>query len=153
MKSKAKGAAPITAFWDTSGIVPLCCFQSSAGDATRIGRIYARQVAWWTTPIEAVTAFNRLYREKNLTMEGKQQALHRLGYLRRRWNEVQPTDEVRDAAERLLGVHKLQAAEALQLAAALIWCSHRPRGRSFISGDGDLARAAEAEGFTVIRIL
>ncbi len=153
MKSKAKRPAPITAFWDTSGIVPLCCFQAPSADATRTARVYARQVAWWTTAVEAVSAFNRLYREKNLTLEGKQQALHRLAYLRRRWNEVQPTDEVRDTAERLLGVHKLRAADALQLAAALIWCSQRPRGRSFIAADGDLARAAEAEGFTVIRLL
>jgi hypothetical protein len=39
------------------------------------------------------------------------------------------------------------------LSAALIWCSHRPRGRYFIGGDGVLASAAEAEGFTVIRLL
>jgi predicted nucleic acid-binding protein len=152
MKDKRKGPAPLTAFWDTSAIVPLCCFQSRTAGAGRAARTYARQVAWWATAVEAVSAFNRLWREKNLTLEGKQQALRRLGYLRRRWNEIQPTDEVRDVAERLLSVHKLRAADALQLSAALIWCSHRPRGRSFIAADGDLSDAAEAEGFTVFRL-
>src|SRR5947199_10118911 len=114
MKSKAKPPTRVTAFWDTSGIVPLCCFQSPTADATETARVYARKVVWWTTGVEAVSAFNRLYREKNLTAEGKQQALHRLAYLRLRWSEIQPTDEVRDTADRLLGVHKLRAADAQQ---------------------------------------
>ena len=143
----------MTAFWDTSGIVPLCCFQSPTARATRTARVYARQVTWWATPVEAVSSFNRLYREEALTAAGRQHALSRLGYLRRRWSAIEPSDEVRDVAERLLGVHKLRAADALQLSAALVWCSHRVRGRSFIGADGDLATAAEAEGFTVIRLL
>lgn len=143
----------MTAFWDTSGIVPLCCFQARTAEARKTARVYTRQVTWWATPVEVVSSFSRLRREETLTQEGKQQALNRLSYLRRRWTEVQPTSEVRETAERLLNVHKLRAADALQLSAALIWCSHRPRGRHFIGGDGDLANAAEAEGFTVIRLL
>jgi hypothetical protein len=46
----------------------------------------------------------------------------------------------------------LRAADALQLAAALIWCNHYPRGRTFISGDERLLEAAEREGFDVIKI-
>jgi uncharacterized protein len=154
-KPKQKRAAkrPVTAFWDTSGIVPLCCFQPQTAEAVRAARLYARQVTWWATPLEVVSSFSRLRREENLTQEGKQQALNRLAYLRNRWTEVQPTNEVRETAERLLNVHKLRAADALQLSAALVWCSHRARGRHFIGSDGDLASAAEAEGFTVIRLL
>lgn len=143
----------LTAFWDTSAIVPLCCFQSQTAAAAKTARIYARQVTWWATSVEVVSSFNRLRREENLTEDGKQQALNRLAYLRARWTEVQPGVEVRNTAERLLNVHKLRAADALQLSASLVWCSHQPRGRRFIGGDGDLADAAEAEGFTVIRLL
>jgi hypothetical protein len=103
--------------------------------------------------VEAISSFNRLHREQALTAAGRQQALARLDYLRRRWNEVQPSNEVRGGAERLLGVHKLRAADALQLSAALVWCSQRAQGRHFIGADGDLANAAEAEGFTVVRLL
>src|SRR5438093_2656931 len=146
-KPKQKRAAnpPATAFWDTRAIVPLCCFQPQTAAARKAARLYARQVTWWATPVEVVSSFNRLRREQTLTQEGKQQALNRLAYLRSRWAEVEPISEVRDAAERLLNVHKLRAADALQLSAALIWCSHRPRGRHFIGADGDLANAAEAE--------
>ena len=152
-KQKRAPKPAVTAFWDASGLVPLCCFQSQTAEATKTARIYARQVTWWATPVEVASSFSRLRREANLTHEGKQQALNRLAYLRSRWTEVQPTNEVRETAERLLNVHKLRAADALQLAAALVWCSHQPRGRHFIGADGDLANAAEAEGFTVIRLL
>src|SRR4051812_28359110 len=129
-RKKAK-SPPITAFWDTSGIVPLCCFQSQTSSATKAARTYARMVTWWVTPVEAVSSFNRLRREGKITLEGRQQAIQRLTYLRSRWNEIQPTNEVRETAERLLGRHKLRAADALQLSAALIWCSHRTRDRHF----------------------
>jgi predicted nucleic acid-binding protein len=152
-KRKRISQPVLTAFWDTSAIVPLCCFQPQTAQAAKTARIYARQVTWWATPVEVVSSFNRLRREENLTEESKGQALNRLAYLRNRWIEVQPTDEVRHAAERLLSVHKLRAADSLQLAAALVWCSHRPRGRHFIGSDGDLANAAEVEGFTVLRLL
>lgn len=155
MKTRAdkKPAAARTAFWDTSGIVPLCCFQSQTAQANRTARLYARQVTWWATAVEAISSFNRLYRERAVTATGRQQALTRLDYLRRRWNEVQPSEEVRDGAERLLAVHTLRAADALQLSAALVWCSQKAHGRYFIGADGDLTKAAEAEGFTVIRLL
>ena len=73
--------------------------------------------------------------------------------MRNRWNEVQPTEEVRNRAERLLRIHKLRAADALQLAAALVWCGDRPAGRVLIGADGNLSEAAAAESFTVIRLL
>ena len=153
MKAKAaKPRSPQTAFWDTSGIVPLCCYQPQTAQANRTARVYARQVTWWTTPVEAVSSFNRLFREYALTAEGRQQAMIRLDYLRRRWNEVQASNEVRAAAERLLSVHTLRAADALQLSAALVWCGQKAQGRHFIGADGGLAKAAEAEGFTVIRL-
>lgn len=152
-KRRTRSRAPQTAFWDTSGIVPLCCYQQQTTQAHSTARTYARQVAWWATAVEAVSSFNRLHRERALTAQGRQQALIRLDYLRRRWHEVQPSDELRDEAERLLGSHHLRAADALQLAAALTWSGRNRRGRCFVGADGNLANAAEAEGFTVIRLL
>jgi hypothetical protein len=142
----------IMAFWDTSGLVPLCCLQSASAQARQAGRIYAQQVVWWATPVEAVSALNRLIRESVLSGKDGQQAFAKLEYLRRRWDIVPPADEVRDLAEGLLKAHRLRAADALQLGAALFWCSGHPRGRCFIGADGLLLDAAEAEGFTVIRL-
>lgn len=140
------------AFWDTSAVVPLCCWQPQTKSAARVGRRYTRHVAWWGTAVEAVSAIHRLHREREINADGLAQALTRLDFLRRRWSEIVPTDDVRSRAERSLGVHNLRAADALQLAAALVWCRDRPRGRVFVAGDGRLADAAAAEGFHVVRL-
>jgi uncharacterized protein len=155
MKTKrgSKISPPMTAFWDTSGLVPLCCFQPQSAQARQVARTYSRQVVWWGTIVEAVSSLNRLSREGTLNLKDSKQAFARLDYLRTRWNEVQPTEELRDRAERLLRVHKLRAADALQLAAALIWCGDRPQGRALIGADGILSNAAAAEGFTTIHLL
>jgi predicted nucleic acid-binding protein len=49
-----------------------------------------------------------------------------------------------------MDVHPLKAADALQLAAAYRWAAERPDGHEFVSLDGALSRAAEAEGFSVV---
>ena len=107
----------------------------------------------WATRVEAASSFHRLLRNDELNRAGLEQALERLNLLRRAWNEVLPSDDIREHAERLLAVHKLRAADALQLAAAHVWCRHLTRGRHFVGSDGNLSSAAEAEGFTVIRLL
>jgi predicted nucleic acid-binding protein len=152
-KNAGKRGPAITAFWDTSALVPLCCFQPQSARARQATRTYSRQVVWWGTVIEAVSSLNRLTRDGKLDVKESSQAFARLDYLRARWNEVQPTEEVRNRAERLLRIHKLRAADALQLAAALVWCGDRPAGRVLIGADGNLSEAAAAESFTVIRLL
>ena len=154
MKSKKaeKPRISITAFWDTSALVPLCCFQPQSAQARHVARTYSRQVVWWGTVSEALSSLNRLLRNGTLNIKESRQAFARLDYLRDRWNEIQPTEEVRDRAERLLRIHKLRAADALQLAAALVWCGNHPRGRTLIGADGLLSQAASAEGFTVIHL-
>ena len=157
MKSKRRAkAAPTTvqtAFWDTSAIVPLCCLQAQSGQARQTARVYARQVVWWVSLVECMSSFYRLAREGHLTIRETRQALERVEYLRGRWAEVQPTEEVRRQAERLLRTHRLRAADALQLSAALVWCANHPRGRTFVGADNNLAEAAESEGFLVIRLI
>lgn len=143
---------PEIAFWDTSGIVPLCCFQARSAPARQAARVYGRQIVWWGTAVEAWSAISRLMREGALSPQGSRQALSRLDALRWRWSEVLPTEDLREKACRVLARHPLRAADALQLAAALVWCEDYPRGRCFVCGDGALAQAAEAEGFTVIRL-
>ena len=152
IKGGRKLQQSMTAFWDTSALVPLCCFQPQSAQARQVARTYSRQVVWWGTVIEAVSSLNRLTRDGTLNVDENRQAFARLDYLRGRWNEVQPTEEVRERAERLLRIHKLRAADALQLAAALVWCEDRPRGRALIADDGNLSEAARAEGFTIIRL-
>jgi hypothetical protein len=52
-------------------------------------------------------------------------------------------------AKRLLRVHPLRTADALQLAAALIACEGEPAGLGFMAFDERLRMAADREGLAV----
>lgn len=51
---------------------------------------------------------------------------------------------------RLLRIHELRAADALQLAAALVLAVFDPKTLPFVTLDACLATAAEREGFAVL---
>jgi hypothetical protein len=57
---------------------------------------------------------------------------------------------VRRTAERLLRTHPLRAADALQLAAALIAADHDPTSLAIVCLDERLRVAARREGFIVL---
>jgi predicted nucleic acid-binding protein len=136
-------------FWDTSAVVPLCCHQQSSRAASRLVRQYPRIVIWWGTPIETRSAFCRLQLEGEITETLLQYAVKRLRALRGSWSEILPTEQVRALAESVLDGYSLHADDALQLAAALVWCSEKPRGRAFVCFDEKLAMTAEKAGFEV----
>ena len=137
------------AFWDASAIVPLCCSQQATVQGRRLHRELKRMVVWWGTPLEARSAFARLVREERLTAPDRARAVVRLAQLRAAWDEILPTEHVRSLAEELPDAHDLRAADAAQLAAALVWCRERPRTRTLISFDERLRSAAAAVGFSV----
>ena len=137
------------AFWDASALVPLCV----PGPASSRTRQFLREhkpVVWWATAVEVASALARLRREGYLSPEQAAAAALRLDMLRSAWREVQPVPEVREAAERLVSVYELRAGDALQLAAALVWCRQRPARREFLCHDVRLGEAARRAGFTVI---
>jgi predicted nucleic acid-binding protein len=109
-----------------------------------------REVAVWTlTRVEMASALRRKEREGGLSRAQVGQALARLEAMALAWTEVEALHLVRERAERLLGAHPLRAADALQLAAALVLVEERPRGWFFVTCDDRLGQAGEAEGFTV----
>ena len=57
----------------------------------------------------------------------KRQAEQILRQLAAGWSEVQPVSLVRERAVRVLALHDLRAADALQLAAALVCAEERVR--------------------------
>jgi predicted nucleic acid-binding protein len=137
------------AFWDASAIVPLCCSQPGTAQGRRIRRELKRMVVWWGTPLEARSAFARLVRKGEMTSEQRTAAIRFLGRLRAAWDEMLPTEKLRSLAEDLPDAHDLRAADATQLAAALVWCRERPKARPFVCFDERLKKAAAAIGFTV----
>ena len=76
-------------------------------------------------------------------------AFARLDALSASWLQVEPSDEIRETARRLLRVHPLRAADALQLAAAYAAAERRPPTMTFVTLDDRLRTAADREGFVV----
>ncbi len=60
----------------------------------------------------------------------------------------EPSAETREIADGLR-LHRLRAADALQLAAALMAASEDPSALEFVVSDERLSQAARAEGFRV----
>ena len=77
-------------------------------------------------------------------------AIERMRTIVEHADTVSPSDELRRRAARLLAVHPLRAADALQLAAALLWCEEQPHAEGFVSLDAKLRDAAHKEGFSVL---
>jgi uncharacterized protein len=105
---------------------------------------------WWGAPIECASALMNARRRDRISLADFQKAQALIDHLRARAVEVQPTEAVRARALRILSVHALRAATALELAAALIWCQERTHGVSFVSLDEPLRLAAALEGFRVL---
>jgi predicted nucleic acid-binding protein len=107
-------------------------------------------LAWWGARVECESAVSRLERDRRLLRRSAAAARGRLERFAATWHEVQPTDPLRDDARRLLRVHDLRAADALQLAAAFAAAEGRPPTLEFVCLDERLAAAAEREGFRIV---
>ena len=65
------------------------------------------------------------------------------------WHVVEPVDAVVRMARRVVRVHDLRGADALQLAAALRASQDQPGSLEVVSLDTRLVDAAKREGFLV----
>jgi uncharacterized protein len=137
-------------FWDSSALIPLLLQEPTSHRLRDLLRRDPAVAIWWGTPVECAGALARRQREGVIAKSGLRQAHATLDGLRARATEIEPTEEVRSRALRLLAVHPLRAGAALQLAAALIWCQERVRGVGFVSMDDRLRGAAVREGFKVL---
>jgi uncharacterized protein len=136
-------------FWDSSALVPLLLPEDRSASLTAQLTDDKDPTIWWATPLECQSAIQRRHREAPLPHAILAIATERLRALVELVDTVSPTDEVRRRAARLVAVHPLRAADALQLAAALIWCEEQPHGEGFVSLDARLRDAARSEGFDV----
>ncbi len=136
-------------FWDSSAIVPLTIAEATTEALQAIAGQDPVMCVWWATEVECVSALARLEREGALAEATTTAALERLDSLAEAWNEVQATAALRGAARRLLRVHALGAADALQLAAAVVVAEGLPASLHIVTLDDRLATAARREGFTV----
>jgi predicted nucleic acid-binding protein len=106
-------------------------------------------IVWWGTVVECASAFARRRRDGGFTADDERNSLAVLDRLAAVWSTVTASEAVRERALRLVRIHPLRAADALQLAAALAWTEDTPRGRQLVTFDSRLAEAARLEGFEV----
>ena len=137
-------------FWDTSAIVPLIVREPRSDTLLRLLEQDMGMVVWWATRVECVSAVTRRAREGTLDPGGEVLARGLLEDLSESWTEARPTARLRILAEQALSIHPLRAADALQLAAALIWCGEQPQGRAFVCLDERLRTAASRSGFALL---
>ena len=137
-------------FWDSSALVPLLLPEARSNEMTTMMRSGPTPVFWWGTSIECKSAIYRRHRENPLPRALLGTALQRLELFLDHSDTVAATEDVRRRAGRLLAVHPLRAADALQLAAALVFCEDDPIGESFVCLDDRLRDAALSEGFQLL---
>lgn len=137
-------------YWDASGLVPSILVEPTTPSVLGLLGSDRHVVTWWATPVEVLSAIARSSRDGTLDREAEADARARLEHLRRIWAEIDPSETVRRDAMRLLRVHPLRTADALQLAAALTAVHQQAAVLEFVTGDARLADAADREGFRVI---
>lgn len=138
-------------FWDSSALVAIALQEK----ATRAARATAREdpeiLVWTLSEVEITSALWRRRRAGELTEKVRAEAQLRMDQLLSNAIVVADVPAVARRAKRLLATHQLRAADALQLAAALVACEDDPsRLPSLVTLDDRLADAAVREGFTVL---
>jgi predicted nucleic acid-binding protein len=138
-------------FWDSSAVVPLLIDETMSAGVLVEFRRDPEMAVWWLTEVECVSALSRHERDGDLNVDAMVDAMGRLDDLGAAWREIQPVNRVRQVANRLLRVHPIRGADALQLGAAIIAAEEEPATLDLVTLDQRLAAAATREGFRVIR--
>lgn len=131
-------------------MIPLIYTEESTSEILKIKRKFPDMVIWWGTRLECISAVERNFYEGKFSPELRAEITHRLTVLVNDAVEIQPVAIVCDRAERLIAVHHLKAADALQLAAALLATGERTKTNHFVCLDKRLSFAAANEGFMVL---
>lgn len=107
-------------------------------------------IVWALSRVELLSALARRRREEPGAASRLLAARRDLLSAWERWSEVTALEVVRRHAERVIETHPLRAADALQIAAALVAAEGDPESLPFVTFDRALAAAAEREGFRVL---
>ena len=136
-------------FWDSSALVPLVVEQPQSKQVESWLTADPQVVIWTLTPVEVASAVHRLVRDGGITEEKAWQAERLLEAVVKPMHVVADVEQVKAQAMRLLRLHPLRAADALQLGAALLWSVGSPAAATLHTFDGRLASAARKEGLSV----
>lgn len=136
-------------FWDSSGFVPLLFAEKESEYCIQTLSRDREILIWCLTKVEIASALSRRRREGALQTEQHQRVKKRLQLLIESAYQVSALEKTKSRALRLLEVHPLRAADACQLAAALVASQEDPERLAMICFDQRLKQAAMLEGFVV----
>ena len=131
-------------------MVSLCVEETATSRAESLYLEDPQIGVWWASPIECASAFARWRREGSMELAAEEAARATLQALADRWYEVQPSENGRLNALRLLRLHPLSTGDALQLAAAITLVG-MPATGELVTFDDRLADVARLEGFTILQ--
>lgn len=137
-------------FWDSSSLVPLLISESTSLALQSLMTRDRYPAMWWLSPVECVSALTRRLRAAEIDQSTFDEALARLAQLEAGGHVVIPAGDIRKYAVEVMMHIEVRAADAIQLAAARVWCGDNPQGQSFVCLDRRLREAAAREGFTVV---
>lgn len=136
-------------FWDSSALIPLVMREHASSALLELRTHDPELTVWWAAEVECASALSR--REREGALADPPAAWARLEQVARTWNEIPPAPALRLNAVRATRTHGLRAADALQLAAALVASEEAPGDLPFVTLDERLADAARREGFPVLQ--
>jgi hypothetical protein len=136
-------------FWDTSALLTLFVAEKESARARSWLRRDPIVVVWTLTRVELLSALARRERKEPSAARALARARTEVLGAWEEWSEIVSLEAVRRQAERLVFVHPLRAADALQLGAALVATDLRAERLEIVTFDERLATAAEKEGFSV----
>jgi len=140
----------VVRFWDASALVPLFVVERETARVARWADEDPDVIVWTLTRVELLSALARRRRAAAGAVRRVAEARRDVLSAWERWSEVTALEAVRQHAERLVEVHPLRAADALQIGAALVASARTPRPLKFVTLDERQATAAEVEGLEVL---
>jgi predicted nucleic acid-binding protein len=136
-------------FWDSSAIVPLLVLEKETEQCIRAFQSDPEIMVWTMSKVEVFSALCRRFREGGLREIDFDSAKKRMNDFFDTAFEIISLTKVKDRALRLLQVHQLRAADAMQLASVLVTTKEDPSRMQIMSFDNRLTLAARREGFTI----
>lgn len=138
-------------FWDSSAIVPALVQQQSTKRVLQLLTSDQSLVVSWVTYFECFSALARLEREGMTPLEFNIAATL-LDQLSTGWITIRQSEKLAREIRRVLRVHPLKCADAVQLGSALVAREALSDKLEFCSFDAQLNLAARKEGFAVVKI-
>lgn len=137
-------------YWDSSALIALAINEKATKSVRDLSREDPELVVWILSEVEIISALWRRRRSNELTEAVRAEAQRQMDVTISNAVVVADVSAVVRRARRLLATHTLRAADAMQLAAALLACEDDPARLPLVTIDDRLAEAATREGFTVV---